>query len=265
MNLVLAHGFVGFHRRFGMDYFNGVAECLVTKYRSLPLRVLTAEVDPIARVSRRGGQLAKQILQTLAAGQLDPNEKVHIIGHSMGGLDARFCVSPGNPENIAARVASVSTISTPHRGSPLADVGTGGGHIPEKLLTQKLDPILELGLGVVDLTTKGAAEFNRQYPDHPQVHYFSYAGRGRDGARPTAMLMLPGYWIIQHKGATANDGLVSIESAAWGERPEPLWPADHADEIGHDLNRIGNARPAFDYMARYMAMVERLKQLGPKA
>jgi hypothetical protein len=50
-----------------------------------------------------------------------------------------------------------------------------------------------------------------------------------------------------------------VESAAWGESPEAPWPADHADEIGYDLDR--GAASAFDYRARYRSIVERLAAL----
>jgi triacylglycerol lipase len=57
-------------------------------------------------------------------------EKINIIAHSMGGLDARFFIShlqpPDDPDHTwgtSGRIASLTTISTPHRGSFMADVG----------------------------------------------------------------------------------------------------------------------------------------------
>ena len=72
---------------------------------------------------QRGEQLAAAILR-----QVPGAEREHIIAHSMGGLDARHAIAhvPG----LAGRVATLVTIGTPHRGSPVADaiagdVGTG--------------------------------------------------------------------------------------------------------------------------------------------
>ncbi|MCA1663601.1 MAG: hypothetical protein LC659_04920, partial [Myxococcales bacterium] len=52
---------------------------------------------------------------------------VHLIGHSSGGLDARLVISPEvslpttlEVEKYATKVKSVVTLSSPHRGSPLA-------------------------------------------------------------------------------------------------------------------------------------------------
>lgn len=263
MNLVLAHGFLGFQHRFGMRYFHGVAEFLRHEFAHQEPRILEAEVAPLARIGLRARQLRDQILTALADGRLDPREKVHIIAHSMGGLDARWCVSPGNAENIGQRVASLSTIATPHRGSPVADLLVArplasGRSLGPQHRYNALVPYLESVLGIVDLTSEGLRRFNARCPDHPQVRYFAYAGRGRQGSRPTCRLLRPCYWLVARREGPENDGLVSVASARWGEFPEPPWPADHADEIGHDLDHGRTAKPAFDYLARYRAIVERL-------
>ena len=47
------------------------------------------------------------------------DKKIHIIAHSMGGLDSRYMISK---LGMADRVLSLTTISTPHHGSPIADI-----------------------------------------------------------------------------------------------------------------------------------------------
>lgn len=44
-------------------------------------------------------------------------DKVHLMAHSLGGLDARYLVSN---LDMAAHVAQITTIATPHHGSSLA-------------------------------------------------------------------------------------------------------------------------------------------------
>lgn len=58
-----------------------------------------------------------------------PDDPVHLIGHSSGGLDARLLITPHvklceaeRAEAIAARVRSVVTVATPHRGTPSAEL-----------------------------------------------------------------------------------------------------------------------------------------------
>lgn len=46
-------------------------------------------------------------------------DKVNIIAHSKGGLDARYLISGLHMED---QVASLTTISTPHRGSELLNI-----------------------------------------------------------------------------------------------------------------------------------------------
>ena len=42
---------------------------------------------------------------------------MHLIAHSMGGLDARHMIVR---EGMAERVASLTTVGTPHNGTPVA-------------------------------------------------------------------------------------------------------------------------------------------------
>ena len=85
--------------------------------------------------------------------------KVHIIGHSMGGLDARHMLFDGRAEGIHERVASLTTIGTPHWGTSFADWGITS----EKLLLAILGTLRITALdGFRDLTTKTCAAFNAQ-------------------------------------------------------------------------------------------------------
>lgn len=278
MNIVLAHGFLGFRQLAGIEYFKGVKKFLEAH---APVKVLATQVDPDQGIAVRGGQLRRQILVALGdlppgtkdekatANSLDPLQKTHLIGHSMGGLDGRFILSPANPDHIAARLTSLTTISTPHRGSPIADliaVKLGGRRLwlwtwwIERKLRQIITGVGVSLDGLHDLTTSGAADFNSTYVDHPQVRYFSVAGAGRTNGRPTAKILYPAYKYIKEKTREDNDGLVAVTSAQWGEFDARLWPADHADEIGHDLDRPG--KPGrFDHLARFGDLVERLHKI----
>jgi triacylglycerol lipase len=272
MNLVLAHGFFGFKTLVGVDYFNGVRSDLEKTFTDPPIRILLPEVDPTARIARRGRQLADEIRAALGDGRLAANDKVHIVGHSMGGLDARFAVSPANDENVADRVASVTTIGTPHRGSQVADVLTADNWLDRirPFLPQLVGPLQDLVQnvdlttgGIQDLTSHAAVEFNRLYADHPGVKYFSFVGSGRNGSRTTCKLLVPTQMIIRLRSTAANDGLVTVDSAKWGTVVAD-WPVDHADEIGHDLDEGVTAMPkAFDHRAAYRSLVTMLGQQFP--
>jgi triacylglycerol lipase len=92
-----------------VDYWNGIPTAL----RELGFEVYVTRVSNLHSTEERGAQLAeaiKDILQTSGA------EKVNIIGHSHGGLDARL-VAGEHPE----WVASVTSVATPHQGALVAD------------------------------------------------------------------------------------------------------------------------------------------------
>ena len=247
MNLVFASGFLIPQRLKGLDYFRGVAQ----QYPG----ALFPRVDVTGSVAVRASQLAEQIEAAFPTGRID------VIAHSMGGLDARFLIS-NNLRNLSGRVATLSTIATPHRGSPVADVLAGQTPIgPQRLVYGIVkDAIARLGLptgGLGGLTTGSAMTFNQQCLDCDRVTYFAYAGCG-----PHSAALRPGGWLIEHAGATAderqNDGLVSVASAQWPDNhlAEPPWPADHLAEVGYDLDHT-RSRPRFDHLGAIVRVVER--------
>lgn len=274
MNIILAHGILGFRTKFGIEYFNGVREHL----EQWPAQVFVPEVSATEGIEARGEQLRQAILKAFADRTLNPDEPAHFIAHSMGGLDSRYLLSPANPHttpenDLAGRIASLTTISTPHRGSPIADL-LALEPVEEFAEHHRLRALLEgllagedlaahllshLGIsldGLKDLTTESTAQFNRATPNNSRVRYFSAAGRGRDGGAPTAVVLRPFHEYITKKTGQANDGLVAVASAQWDGFDPNFWPADHADEIGHDLDRLLDA-PHFDYLARYDDIVRR--------
>ena len=276
MNIILAHGILGFKERFGIEYFNGVAEHL----REIPAKVFVPEVSPTGGIVQRGEELRSQILIAFKDGTLDPDEKAHIIGHSMGGLDSRYILSPASrltsEEDVAVRIASLTSIASPHYGSLIADLlalqpseETGVlNHLQGivKRLGVLEDRVVEIlnhfGIslqGLEDLTTESMEKFNQRYPDHPAIHYFSVAGAGRPGPMATALILLPFHEYIQSHTGQPNDGLVHVASARWGDFDPATWPCDHAEEIGHDLDHPLGA-PRFNYLERYDAIVKRVSE-----
>jgi triacylglycerol lipase len=238
--IFLAHGLFGFGDLLPgftfVNYFNGVAARLVEQGH----KVIAPTVRPIGSIEMRGGQLASSILA-----QTQPDEHVHIIGHSMGGLDARQALS-NNPE-VARRVATLVTIGTPHHGSPVADavvndVGPLFGKIPLFLL-----PLLKANAGAFhDLTTVACAQFNDQTPDVKGIRYIEVAGNPPPGSHELLLLQLAAR--IGEITNEANDGVVTRTSALReGHENLPDWPVDHLGEIGWTVI----LRPTEEHLQRY--------------
>src|SRR5207248_9413797 len=114
------------------------------------------------------------------------------------------------------RVLSLTTVGTPHRGSPFADWGV-------RRLKRVVGPVFRLlGLpeqGFYDVTTESCQAFNEQVPDVPAVRYFSVAGHCH-GGWVSAQWLLPHAVVSRAEGP--NDGLVSQASARWGETAD-VW------------------------------------------
>src|SRR5713226_501622 len=116
MRIVLAHGFSGFVEidlgDITITYFKGVKDHLNAVF--CDLEILTPGVHPFDPTAERAGQLDSQM----------PGDGVraHIIGHSAGGLDARYLAAPPPGLGRGNKVASITTIATPHHGSVIADL-----------------------------------------------------------------------------------------------------------------------------------------------
>lgn len=205
----------------GLDYFKDLPAHYPAE------TTLFAPVSPLGSVQLRAQELAKAIAAKF------PSGKVHIIAHSMGGLDAR-CLLAQNLQGLAAggRVVSLSTISTPHHGSPVADLllaEPAGLKFPFQHFLAQFAAVKVHAL--LDLSTAGAPGFKEKDPV-PGVRYFAYAGNGLGST-----LLYPTHLYIKTLEGY-NDGLVSVTSATWPDKlAENPWDADHFAEIGYDLNR----------------------------
>lgn len=125
-HVYLLPGYMGFHSVGSMNYFRRVPELLT---ELLAERGITDVVIhecptiPAGSIARR----AQRALLRIAESGGHHADSVHLVGHSTGGLDARLLCAPGvrlvpGPleDEVADRVRSVITLSTPHFGAPLA-------------------------------------------------------------------------------------------------------------------------------------------------
>ncbi len=237
--IVLAHGLLGFDAiavaGVRNEYFRGLPDKLARH----ACAVHRPRVAAAGSVAARAEELAACIRAL-------PDRRVNVIAHSMGGLDARYAIAR---LGIGSRVASLTTIGTPHLGTPLADLGTGVGKRLGVMATLE-----RLGIPVgafYDLTTARMAEFNRAVPDARAVSYASVVGVARRKRR-TNPLLLPGHlYLLGHGGE--NDGLVPAASQRWGEVLCEI-DADHWAQIGWSLH--------FDAAAFYDRLLTELRGRG---
>ncbi len=247
--IVLAHGANGLNGPGRTTYFDATADHL----RALGADVLVTDVPSIHTIEHRAGLLDDQI----RAAWPDPAVKVNLIAHSTGGLDARWAISH---LGLGDRVASLSCVSTPHRGTALADIVVG---VVPGFVQDAIDVLMnQVGWDwnmVTDLTTVHMnGTFNPATPDDPRILYQSWAGIAEPGRRTghgrISPVLAPG-WAILLAIQGPNDGVIAESSARWG-----LWrgtiPADHMEEVGQV------AGSAFDDERFYESIVRELAARG---
>ena len=167
--------------------------------------VFAPRVNFAASVRERAKELAQAVRKILEETE---SSKVHIIAHSMGGLDARRMIVD---EDMQDSVATLTTIGTPHCGTTIADKGLEqAGGLVNFVLKKGLDLT-----GFRDLQTEAALAFNQRAQkaeaENP-VHYIVYAGKQH---KNRVFGLLKPSWEIIHQKEGENDGLVSVASQSW--------------------------------------------------
>jgi triacylglycerol lipase len=280
--VVLIHGFnAGPSAPAGFD--DAIAEGL----RADGSVVFEVAVEPFHSAKVRAQTLAYQlelILRRTGA------SKLNLIGHSMGGLTARYLISS---MGWGDRVASLSTVATPHRGADAADL--------VNRLPYRMDALVDLAAGLLgrhtlanatahetdvracmnSLSRAAATAFNAENEDVAGVFYQSWAGvatpsgrldpEGLRGLRVDQPTYQPGR--VDQLGARLrisdlvtglgkpdhlDDGVVGVESARWGYFRGVL-TADHEDLV----TPSETARAAgFDVVEFYRRVASELRARG---
>ncbi len=245
----LRHPIVLIPGLFGFDELRVGGLTLVRYFRGIPAQlraagnsVWVAQVCPSGGIAQRAQQLKQFIREYL------PGESLHLIGHSLGGLDSRYMITR---LGMAERVLTLTTLGTPHHGTPFADWGI-------RRLSRVLRPVLERWRiphqAFYDLTTEQCQQFNEAVRDSPQVQYFSIAGRHEETWR-TPQWTLSQRIISQAEGP--NDGLVSVASASWGQRLG-VWQCDHLGLINWSRRHGKPGRPGKDRAREYARLMHLL-------
>jgi triacylglycerol lipase len=266
---VLVHGFRGSPTKWG---FKNVARAL----RADGHEVIEATLPPHGSAETRGRALAAQLEPVVAR-----TGKVNILAHSMGGLDSRVLVSE---LGWGDRVASLTTIATPHRGSAFADAILG--LLPGEKFDDAVNALADaydatyseiaggsdVRASYTSLSEAHAPAFNAAHADDPRVFYQSWAGvsnvlglanakdgpacehRWYGGSRRVDTMdgrLLLSAVMVAHRGELRpNDGLVTVESAKWGTFRGCI-PADHIDEVGGGLRSGTHIDSGFDHVRFY--------------
>ena len=259
--ILLVHG-TGFRDWKRVSYWGRIPEAL----RREGAQVFFGGQDGWATVEDNAETLARRVDEVLAE---TGSEKLHVIAHSKGGLDARYLASTlGYGETLA----SLTTVSTPHHGSKTMDaLDRLPGWVFQLMgffvngwyrLIGDASPDF---CGVCrQFTTAWAADFNRRNPDVPGVLYQSCAG-AMAGARSDMFMWWSNLIISRVEGE--NDGLVTVESARWANftgvwRGSGHRGLSHMDEVDFRRRPLKGKDGPVDPTERYTVLVEDLRERG---
>jgi triacylglycerol lipase len=255
--LVMVHG-VGFQDLKYFNYWGRIPKELIRNGAN----VYYGNQEAWGTVDYNAHDIKKRILEIIEETGCG---KVNIIAHSKGGLDARYAISM---LDMGDCVASLTTMSTPHRGSKAINILL---HIPDgiyKAIGRMVDKYYrftgdknpDFYTASRQFSTNYSAEFNEKVKDAPQVYYQSYASVMKN-MFSDSLLAIP-HCIVKSR-ERENDGLVCIDSAKWGEfkgvfRNKYRRGISHGDII--DLKR--EDYKGFDVIEKYVEIVAELKQKG---
>ncbi|MCP5500425.1 MAG: lipase [Leptospiraceae bacterium] len=267
--IVLSHGLFGWGDSDSkavvsiIDYWGGLDEYL----RSQGAVVYAPTKSATQSNEIRGQQLKEKVLVWMAAKGV---KKVHVIGHSQGGLDSRYMISN---LGMSTYVSSLTTVSTPHYGSPIAD-------IVKAVLPDWIEPFVSKVLGVVtkliwsgtdqdgiaaleSLTKEGLSAFNSYTPNSSGVKYFSTGSHITITdivQHPLMGILHPICGLGGSSGGQgfANDGLVPLSSQKWGTwlgEPNWNWFATGLDHLQMS-NTFKSGEWSFDVEGYYLFMAK---------
>jgi triacylglycerol lipase len=232
--IVFVHGIIA-HDRFKYFSFWGKIPKILEKHG---IKVFFGNTDSWGSCDSNAKILKENIEKILFETK---TEKVNIIAHSKGGIDSRYLIWK---YDFGDKIASLTTMSTPHHGSELAD------------LIYKL-PILHFGIAKMalkifgklygdinpdiynvnyQLTTKKMKEFNDNVPINNKVYYQSLYTSMRNSFDD--LMFFYSHLFLKIK-VGENDGFVCEYSSKWGENIKKIEGGiSHAEILGYKNRKI---------------------------
>ena len=251
--VILVHGMMvrdfSFYRAF-----RGITDFL----KNQGVDVYTSNQDGLGIIETNALQLKEEILEIL---EKTNSEKINVIAHSKGGLDARYMISHLDMDQ---RVASLTTLSTPHHGSGLstrllkmpaflAKTAAFFSNLFYRILGDRHPDVLQLGR---QLTPDAMKEFNASVVNAPDVYYQSYSS---STSHKKAFLRFIPYQISRYCEQDETDGMVSVGSSQWGNyRGNMAGAIDHYQMVGV----YGSKRKLVGVGLFYLQILRELEDMG---
>lgn len=256
--IVMIHG-IFFRDWMFINYWGRVPKELIKN----GAKIFYGKQQSATSVSRSAQELKENILKIIHDTGC---EKVNIIAHSKGGLDARYAISC---LGLNKYVASLTTINTPHRGCKFVDYLLDKlpksfiNYVHKKynaVFTKLGDKDPDFLSGVNDLRATRCKEFNEKVKDAEGVLYQSVMSKMKGPLSADFPLNI--CYILCKMFDGENDGLVSIESAKWGSYLGLIIPEKKGISHGDVIDLTRKNLPGFDVCEFYVDLIKKLKEKG---
>lgn len=261
--ILLIHG-MGFRDNKKINYWGRIPDEL----ERLGCKIFYGYQDSAADIETNGQTIVDKIDKII---EKTGSEKVNIIAHSKGGLDSRYAISTLHAGN---KVASLTTISSPHNGSktvdklmkfpkPLIKFVACLTNFWFRLLGDKQPDSYKV---FQSFTTKAAEKFNLDNPDAEGVYYQSYAFAMKNPFSDIFM-WLPNLVVGVIEGE--NDGLLTPESVKWSNFKGVYYGVEnrgisHCDEVDMRRRRFSkkSGNGVSDIIDIYKNIICELSEMG---
>jgi triacylglycerol lipase len=281
--IVLVPGIFAFDTIAGIDYWYQIPSAIESRGG----KVFVPKINAFDSSVDRGEHLIAQ-LDEIKASSGGKITKFNLMGHSQGGVTSRYVMAV-RPD----LVASVTSMSTPHTGSPVADlltdtapegtvqgdifsaVGDAVGNLVNLLSDNKASES-DLYAMLGEFSQAGAADFNSRYPlglpteecgngeptvtvNGHDIELFSWGGGSpvTTGIDPSDLLF--GTTSLVFKGAP-SDGITGVCANHFGRVLRDNYIMNHIDINNHVLGIVSifdtNPKTVFKNHAN------RLKKMG---
>ena len=262
--ILLVHG-TGFRDRKRFGYWGRIPKTL----QNHGAYIFYGHQDSWGTIEHNAYIVRSHLIQYLQETDCD---KVNIVAHSKGGIEARYLIST---LNCSSMVASLTTVSAPHHGSKTMDIINRMPKILLRLVSVFVniwfkilgDSRPDFHTACYQFTTEYMRSFNTKNPDAPDVYYQSYATIMKNPFSDILMFF-PNLVVNWIEGE--NDGLVTPHSASWANF-KGTWKGctsrgiSHADSV--DLRRRKFSKKTSDDGVSdicdcYVDIISNLKNMG---
>ncbi|MDX1960067.1 MAG: lipase [Leptospiraceae bacterium] len=272
MCIVLVHGILGFDDTQGLagglvKYWGG----LDTYLRNQGAKVATPGSSAANSLTVRASQTKTFLDSWMPANGCS---KIHLIGHSQGGLVIRYLTTN---LGYASKVSTVTSVNSLHNGAPMADIVLS-------VIPSWLQPFANVTLGLLaqlvyrdgrpqdviamgkSLTVSYSRSLSNSTPNVAGIKYYSYGSQmawADPIQHPLMALTYPITWAggLFYGMGTGNDGVVPFSSQRWGTwkgSPSAYWYATGIDHL-QATNFSWTGQNFFDVNGWYLSIAQNAK------